>query len=289
MIMSPNYKGWIFGMAVLLSSHAFSIDPQTESPERVVSINLCTDELAIQLAKSGQLAAVTFLVKDPRSSIYWKSAKPFSSHNNSLEQIVSYKPKLILASQYTPPALLIRLKQLGFKVFVLAIAKTLNQVNNNILAVGDKLGNVTAAKNLVKQNINSVNKIGKSMDFKRVLNIVIYLPGGVSHSGKGLMSQLVKRVGMRNIATVKGYTGWRSVSIEQLLDWNPDLLIVIESYSRVRSMANELFRHPSIQYFRNQNRIIYIPVQWLSCGSPSTVRILKELIMARTQYIRQQR
>lgn len=289
MIKSLSCKMWNVGLAVLLSSQAFAVNKQVKIPKRVVSINLCTDELAIPLAKPGQLVAVTFLVKDPLSSIYYKSAKPFVSHNNSLEQIVSYKPDLILASQYTPSALLNRLRQLGFKIFVVPVARSIDQVNANIIAVGRKLGNVAVAKRLVEQNIRGINAINTGPEVKKTLNVIVYLPGGMSHSGKGLMAQLVKMGGMQNIASIKGYTGWRSVSIEQLLRWNPDLLLVIESYSQHRSMANELFNHPAIQFFQKQNRIVRIPVQWLSCGRPSTLKILKKLMQSRKKYINQHR
>ncbi|WP_354002086.1 hypothetical protein [Pseudotabrizicola sediminis] len=39
------------------------------SPQRVVSINLCTDQLAMLLAEPGQLISVSFLAQDPRSSV----------------------------------------------------------------------------------------------------------------------------------------------------------------------------------------------------------------------------
>jgi len=289
MIKSLNFKIWSVCLAVLLSSQAFAVNKKNIIPQRVVSINLCTDELAIQLARPGQLVAVTFLVKDPLSSVYYKSAKPFASHNNSLEQIVSYKPDLILASQYTPSALLGRLRQLGFKIFVLPVARSIAQVNANIITVGHKLGNVAVAKKIVEQNTRLISAINLGVAVNKTLNVIVYLPGGMSHSGKGLMSQLVRMAGMQNIAAIKGYTGWRSVSIEQLLLWNPDLLLVIQSYSQFRSMANELFNHPAIQFFRKQNRIVTIPVQWLSCGSPSTLKILKGLIMSRKKYISQHR
>ena len=39
-----------------------------EAPERVVSMNLCTDQLAMLLAGPGQLASVTYIATHPRAS-----------------------------------------------------------------------------------------------------------------------------------------------------------------------------------------------------------------------------
>ncbi len=291
----------VISLTVLLSSQVFSDSANTNAritdtattkfssiPKRVVSINLCTDELAIQLAKPGQLQAVTFLAKDASSTVHWQGAKLFNSHNNSLEQIVSYQPDLILASQYTPVALLGRLQQLGFRVYVLPIAHSLKQVKANIMALGRRLGNIERAKKLVIKRQKQVELIKVPSSTEKKLNVVVYLPGGLSHAGTGLTSQLIKRAGMQNMANAKGLPGWRSVSLEQLLRWSPDLLIVIQSYTQFRSMATELFNHPAIHYFKQQKRVVTIPVQWLSCGSPSSALILRALNNARQKYLHRQ-
>ncbi len=43
-------------------------------PERVVSVNLCTDQLAMLLAAPGQLISVSHLASDPLSSSMVKSS-----------------------------------------------------------------------------------------------------------------------------------------------------------------------------------------------------------------------
>jgi iron complex transport system substrate-binding protein len=42
--------------------------PADTAPRRVVSINLCTDQLAMMLAAPGQLVSVSDLAADPHSS-----------------------------------------------------------------------------------------------------------------------------------------------------------------------------------------------------------------------------
>ena len=43
--------------------------PAGAAPLRVVSINLCTDQLAMLLAAPGQLVSVTHLARDPEASV----------------------------------------------------------------------------------------------------------------------------------------------------------------------------------------------------------------------------
>ena len=263
-------------------------------PQKVVSINLCTDELAIQLARPGQLVAVTQLVQDPLLSEYWKSAKDFPSHNNSLEQIIRYRPDLILASQWTSSVLLNRLKQLGYTVYRLPAAKSQTQLYANILMLGQRLGNSRAAESMVarlKSKIRSLQHVrGKH---RRMPGVLLYYPGGWTQSGKGLLAQLLTIAGFRDMALAKNKKqqvsgSWHSVSLEQLATSDLDILIVIDSYSRLRSNAAELLQHPVLRYFRQQKRIVSLPTQWLSCGSPATYKILSRLLSARQNYLRRQ-
>jgi len=271
--------------AIVVSQGSVAFWP-SPMPGRVVSINLCTDELALQLALPGQLIAVTHLVKDKVLSSQWKAAKSFKSHNNSLEQIISYQPELILASQYSSKALLQRLKSLNYRVYQVPTANTLAQLNANITSVGSLLGNHYRAQQIVATQKRKIKSLYQSVRGKKEpLDIVVYLPGGRSNASNDLTSQLIKMAGMRNMAHDKGYPGRHTLSIEQLIRWNPDLLIIIQSYAGLHSRATALLKHPALQYFSRQQRVISIPNRWTSCGTASTFKILKHLISARNKYI----
>ena len=276
---------------ITVASNSYGGEPVAGYPQRVVSINLCTDELAILLSKPGQLVSVTTLVKDPQLSRYWQLAKRYRSHKVSLEQIISLKPNLVLASQYTPKAIRQRLIRLGYRLYILPEAKTISQVKKNIIALGVQLGNKDKADRLVtkiERQLNAFDSVSR-VKKNKLLDILIYLPGGTSRSDKGLLNQLVEKAGMRNLAIKKGYSGWHPVSIEQLLRWDPDFLMVIQTESSARSVAKELLTHPAIQYYQKQNRLIAIPTQWISCGNPSMVKTLNRLTRFRERFLLERR
>mgnify|MGYP006999250795 CR=1 FL=1 len=45
-----------------------ALPPPATPPARVVSMNLCTDQLAMALAAPGQLISVSYIARDPRAS-----------------------------------------------------------------------------------------------------------------------------------------------------------------------------------------------------------------------------
>ncbi|MGB0498119.1 MAG: ABC transporter substrate-binding protein, partial [Rubricella sp.] len=71
---------------------------------RVVSINLCTDILVLQLADPGQIAALTFLATDPRSSILAEEAAGFPLIRGRAEEVFALDPDLVLAGAFSDPA-----------------------------------------------------------------------------------------------------------------------------------------------------------------------------------------
>jgi hypothetical protein len=58
-----------------------------EAPARVVSINLCTDQLAMLVAAPGQLVSVSRLAADPRASNLADGAAKLPLNSGAAEQV----------------------------------------------------------------------------------------------------------------------------------------------------------------------------------------------------------
>ena len=75
--------------------------PAAAAPARVVSTNLCTDQLAMLLAAPGQLVSVSWLAADPRSSTMAAEAARYPANHGLAEEIFLLSPDLVLAGSYT--------------------------------------------------------------------------------------------------------------------------------------------------------------------------------------------
>ena len=110
-------------------------------PERVVSMNVCTDQLAMLVARPGQLHSVSYLARDAGSSAMVQEAGAYTVNHGLAEEIFLMKPDLVLAGTYTTRTTVSLLRRLGFRVEEFPPEASFEDVRANIVRMGDLLGN----------------------------------------------------------------------------------------------------------------------------------------------------
>ena len=122
--------------ALVLTGAAGWADP----PRRVVSINLCTNQLALALAAPGQLVSVTRLAQDPGSSALHDKARALPTNGSGAEEVYLLNPDLVLAGSYTDPVTLRLMRDLGIRVERFEAAATLDDIPALMAQMGAALG-----------------------------------------------------------------------------------------------------------------------------------------------------
>jgi len=120
-----------------------------ETPQKVVSMNVCTDQLAMLLAGEGQLHSLSALAVDPRISGMVEEARAFHINSARAEEIYLMKPDLVLAGTYTARASVEMLERLGLRVVRFAPANSLADVPLRLREMGAVLGREARAAELV--------------------------------------------------------------------------------------------------------------------------------------------
>ena len=77
---------------------------------RVVSMNLCTDQMVLLLADPDQITSLSRLARDPRSSSLAQEASAHPQNAGGAEEIYLSAPDLVLAGQYSDKATLAMLR-----------------------------------------------------------------------------------------------------------------------------------------------------------------------------------
>ena len=80
----------------LATSLVLATSAWAASPARVVSLNLCTDELLLALAAPGQILSLTHLSHDRRESAYWRFAQPYRANSGTILSVAQDRPDLIV-------------------------------------------------------------------------------------------------------------------------------------------------------------------------------------------------
>ncbi|MCL2020547.1 MAG: ABC transporter substrate-binding protein [Betaproteobacteria bacterium] len=123
-------KGAIALLAFLIAPVAFSEAP---APERIVSLDLCTDwmlTLHVERERIAALSPMQRLSKSFHPAPWMQDRSYWPSHDGSLESIALFKPDLILVGQYSAIPLREQLRRLGFRVEILPLATTLEEVRD---------------------------------------------------------------------------------------------------------------------------------------------------------------
>jgi iron complex transport system substrate-binding protein len=63
---------------------------------RVASINLCTDEYLLLLARPQEIASVSYLAQQPLDSPLWRSARGLHANYGTVEQVLPRRPDVLL-------------------------------------------------------------------------------------------------------------------------------------------------------------------------------------------------
>ena len=74
-------------------------------PERVVSMNLCTDQLAMMLAAPGQLVSVSHLASEVQSSSMVEEARAYPMNRGQVEQVFLMRPDLVRSLTLVEPVI----------------------------------------------------------------------------------------------------------------------------------------------------------------------------------------
>ena len=247
-----------------------------DPPQRVVSMNLCTDQFALMLAAPGQLVSVSYISADPVTSPLADLAAAYPLNHGSAEEIYLLAPDLVLADPWTDPAALAMLRRLGIRVEQVEGVRALSDIPDRLRRFGDLLGRQDAAKALIDQFESDLATLTAPQDGPRA---VIYFPNGYSLGEGSLSHEILTRAGFRNIATELTPSATGQIALELLVLAAPDLIIRDRPYPGA-SRAEELMHHPALAALIAAGAGHESGPDW-ACGTPRVIAALRALVEMR--------
>ena len=247
-------------------------------PTRVVSMNLCTDQLAMLLAAPGQLASVSYIARDRRASAMADAAMAYPVNHGRAEEIYLLKPDLVIAGAYSTRATTEMLQRLGLRVEVFQPANSLQDVRERIHRMGEVLERQEAAANLLSAFDAQL------ADLQPVAGprprAALYAANSYTSGPKTLAGQILETAGLSNIAAELGYERSGKLPLEVLAMADPDLLVATAPYPRA-SRSKENLAHPVVRHLIAQRASGQMrDADWV-CGTPHVLRAIEKLAQER--------
>ena len=146
-VRGSDLKGAV--CAALFAALAATSAAWAEEPARVVSMNLCTDQLALALADPSQIVSVSHFATDPSMSVHWKQAEDLPVNYGRAEEISFLHPDLVLADTWSNPDTIRMLRTLGIRVEQLPPGTSLPEIRGRIETMGKLLGHPDRAAKML--------------------------------------------------------------------------------------------------------------------------------------------
>ncbi len=265
-------RALVVGLGLLALSAAAG---QVAAAERVVSMNLCTDQMAMLLAAPGQLVSVSHLARDPESSSMVAQAQAYSVNHGRAEEIVLLQPDLVLAGTFTTSNTLMMLKQFGYRVEQFAPEASLADIETNLRRMGQILGREAQAQAVIAQMRPLLDEARQIAQDHPPIPALAYYTGGYTAGAVGLVSDMLSHAGARNIAQDLGFGYGGVMSLEALVLASPRLLV--HSGARWKTTLNNLLDHPALAHLHAAPYLREPTTPAWTCGTPETIAVVNAL------------
>lgn len=244
-----------------------------EAPRRVVSINLCTDQLAMALAAPGQLLSVSALAHDPRTSLMAEQAGDFPANHGRAEEIYLMRPDLVLASTFTTPATLSMLRRLNVPVVTFEPEVSLDGITASILQMGDALGRADQAAAMARDFRRDLAALRRAAGDDAPV-AATWAANGYMTGTRTLSSDVLRAAGFSLLAERLGLEVGAMIPLELLLMADPDAVVVGPSGS-APARADDVVHHPALAR-SGAERVEVDDREWI-CGLPAVLDLAREL------------
>lgn len=249
-------------------------------PQRIVSINICGDLLALSLAPRSRIASVTFLAADPIMSPMAAAADGVPLNYGKAEEVLAFDPDLVLAGRYTTRATVALLERLGYPVIELDVVQSLDDVRAQIRLAAAAMGVAEAGEDMIATLDARMQAAADGRSASRPL-AAAYGPNGFTPGPRTLSGSLIELAGFENLAARAGIRHWGNLSLESLLLARPEVLIIEAEEHRAHALASQLLAHPALVDLRRRITVAAVPRPLWSCPGPWIVDALDRLVAAR--------
>lgn len=264
-------------LAALAAVLALLAGAATARPARVVSMNLCTDQLAMLLAAPGQLISVSHLASDPQSSAMVAEAVGYVQNRGGAEQVYLMRSDLVLAGTYGATASVDLLRQLGVNVVQVPPVDALDGVAPQIRRVAAALGREAEGEALAARFEADLAALAVNLPPE---SAALYYPNGYTTGEGTLADDVLDHTGFRNAGAEAGLAGGGTLPLERLVMAAPRVIVTSAPYPGA-SRSEEILTHPALAALREKAGVAATTDSDWICGTPFLLRAVGAMKSAR--------
>jgi iron complex transport system substrate-binding protein len=261
------------GLLLALTAHA--------DPPRVVSINLCTDQLTLQLADRAQIASITWMARDAALSQFAAHAAGIRVNHGLAEEILPLKPDLVLAGKYGARYTVALLRKFNYRVLEIDVARSFDEIAAQTLSVAaalDQRARGEAAVRQMRERLAALPGVASAPGNNAKPLAVMYQPNGFTAAGRSLIDEIFQLAGLDNLARrLNVNADYSYLPMEALIHAAPDVLVFDQASRQSASIAAMLLEHPALRRFAASRRVVQLPAALTACATTQSVTAVETL------------
>lgn len=202
-----------------------------QKPVKILSLALQTDEILLNMVLPSRIVGLSVFADDKNNSNVVNLAKNVKGRysSNDIEKIIAAKPDLVIVPYYIDRAKYDLLKK-GLKcpIYVSLNPNSFDNIKQEIINLSKLTGEVQKGQALVKYMNDRINEVQKKVKYLRKKKYVLFYTYYFNSTyGKNTTQhEIAKYAGVINIAAVAGLKGWPTITKEQILEWDPDIIVI---------------------------------------------------------------
>ncbi|MCX7307758.1 MAG: ABC transporter substrate-binding protein [Afipia sp.] len=243
---------------------------------RIASINLCTDQLLMTLADTQQILGLSPFSRDPSQSWDAVKAAQFPRLSGEAEDVLILKPDIVVAGDYTKRTTRELLKDNGLRVEEFTYPRSLDEVKDQMRRMGDLVDHADRASDEIAKLDIAIADARKAATGKPARVLVLSRRGWVT-GGDSLANSLLNAAGLKNAAGDLGFAFGGYTSLEGIISFKPDLLLVSDNSNVAEDEGQAFLLHPALEKFYPASKRIALPERMTVCGGSMLIDALKRL------------
>jgi len=219
-------------------------------PQHIVSATLGTDEILMSLVDPSRLVAITVNALDPEQSNIVAQAKAVPDQITQVdpEAIIAMHPDLVFAASYTDAGAVKQLRDAGLTVFLLGNFSSIKDIENNIILLGQVVGEEDRAAAIVKDMEAKLQRVVNAVASVKPLTVLYYLPDGYTDGKGSTVDDVITHAGGLNILTVAGIKDtYPQINDEFVVKQDPNVILLAGITAYAPGFVDKFKNNPNFQ------------------------------------------
>ena len=267
--LRPSALGMV--LCVMGAGLAVTAVSAAPKPQRIVSLNLCTDQILLELVGRERIAALSYLSQDPHGSALAAQAQGLHTVRGNAEEVLALKPDLVLVGTYTTRHTTAMLRRFGIPVVAIPGANSFEDVAKEMREVAKAVGEEHKAETLIAQ----FNQRWQAMRASAHTVTTRYTAGGYSAGSNTMYDAIFDAAGHINGAKRAGVVGYKPLPLERLVQQAPQIIVGNDYKPGSPTQANRLLSHPAIRGL--QAKAVVLASRDTVCGGPWNLDAAQQL------------